>query len=73
MIYSRSCVWEERNADKDACFNHSPAYGHHIEACDTCLEDKCNYQLTADSHDVSTRLIALYDMMFICLVIVLKI
>lgn len=71
MIYSRSCVWEERDAQKDACLSQSPPYGHRIEACETCIEDKCNYQLISDSHDVSTHLIAMYKFMFICLVFVL--
>lgn len=72
MIYSRSCVWEERNAEKDACLSHSPPYGQRIESCETCSEDKCNYQLISDSHDGSTHLVALYEILFICLVIVLK-
>lgn len=71
MIYSRSCVWEERDAQKDACLSNAPPYGNRIEACETCLEDKCNSQLLVDSHDVSTHLKALYEIMIICLVIVL--
>lgn len=74
MIYYRSCVWEERNSQKDECLNHAPPfYGHHLEACETCSEDKCNYRLISESHGGSMQLNALLEILLISLMIVLNI
>lgn len=71
IVYSRSCVWEERNAQKDACMSHSPPYGHTILACETCMEDNCNYKLISDDSDDSTYVLAFKELIFVCLAIVL--
>ncbi|XP_037038117.1 uncharacterized protein LOC119075696 [Bradysia coprophila] len=69
IFYERSCLWEERHAKEDACMSKSVRYGHQVEACETCLEDKCNYKFPADNG--STHLKTLYHIVFILPVIVL--
>lgn len=73
IVYSRSCVWEERDAKNDSCLSLSTPYGHRMEACETCTEDRCNYQLLADGGNGSTQFAALCQTMFISLLVVLKI
>ncbi|KAG4080723.1 hypothetical protein HA402_013253 [Bradysia odoriphaga] len=68
-FYERSCLWEERLAKEDTCMSKSVRYGHQVEACETCLEDKCNYKFRSDNG--STHLKTLYYILFILLVIVL--
>lgn len=50
--YSRSCHWEQPNAPANSCAiqNYSLPYVETV-ACNTCIEDGCNYKLINVSED----------------------
>lgn len=75
IVYYRSCAWEEKDAQKDACLAKTLPFGHTIVTCETCVHDKCNDRLLCESNNSNDSMltVALYDIMFICLMITLMI